>query len=120
MSLKKSAYADTGFWGSLGSFFFRPFLPAAATAAARAVTEASVAGLPPPLRRGGGARGGGGGGRWEGPEEEEAEERDMGESTRTLFRAQSGGGRGKEDKHKINHHGRQRQSAHTCSSLAPK
>lgn len=27
VSLKNSAYADTGFCGSLGSFFFFPFLP---------------------------------------------------------------------------------------------
>ena len=27
VSLKNKAYADTGFWGSLGSFFFFPFLP---------------------------------------------------------------------------------------------
>lgn len=27
VSLKNRAYAETGFWGSLGSFFFFPFLP---------------------------------------------------------------------------------------------
>lgn len=44
VSLKNSAYAETGFCGSFGSFFFRPFLAPAA-----AVTEASEAGFPPPL-----------------------------------------------------------------------
>lgn len=44
VSLKNRAYAETGFCGSFGSFFFLSFFTPAAP-----VTEASVAGLPPPL-----------------------------------------------------------------------
>lgn len=44
VSLKNRAYAETGFCGSLGSFFFFSFFTPAAP-----VTAASVAGLPPPL-----------------------------------------------------------------------
>jgi len=41
VSLKNRAYADTGFCGSFGSFFFRPFL---------APSAADIeAGFPPPL-----------------------------------------------------------------------
>lgn len=80
VSLKKSAYAETGFCGSLGSFFFLPFFAPATTFA-----DASVAGLPPPLRAVPGEMDDGRA-RWDEmlgrPEEEE---RDNGESTRTLF-----------------------------------
>lgn len=44
VSLKNRAYAETGFWGSFGSFFFLPFLAPTGPA-----TGASVAGFPPPL-----------------------------------------------------------------------
>ena len=79
VSLKNRAYAETGFCGSLGSFFFLPFFAPTAP-----VTAASVAGFPPPLlavagdtedRRAG----------WEDTWERPAEERDMGESMSTLL-----------------------------------
>lgn len=44
VSLKNNAYAETGFCGSFGSFFFLTFLGPTAP-----VTEASEAGFPPPL-----------------------------------------------------------------------
>lgn len=77
VSLKNSAYADTGFWGSLGSFFFFPFFTPTASA------DASVAGFPPPplavAREDGGAG-------WEDMlEKMEDEERDMVESSSTLL-----------------------------------
>lgn len=78
VSLKKRAYAETGFCGSFGSFFFLPFLAPAAAA-----TEAIVAGFPPPLLNVAGVSEDVGTG-WEEMWVRE-EERDMGESTSTLL-----------------------------------
>lgn len=44
VSLKKRAYAETGFWGSFGSFFFLPFLLAAIPG-----TDTGALCLTPPL-----------------------------------------------------------------------
>lgn len=89
VSLKNRAYAETGFCGSFGSFFFLPFLAPTAP-----VTEASVAGFPPPLLAA----------DWDAEDVEtwwedmweraEDEDRDMGESTSTLLCV----GRGKVEK----------------------
>lgn len=49
VSLKNNAYADTGFAGSLGSFFLLPFF-APSAAAVPAPAMAPMAGLPPTLR----------------------------------------------------------------------
>lgn len=78
VSLKNRAYAETGFCGSFGSFFFLSFLTPTAP-----VTEASATGLPPPLLAVDGD-----------PDNVETvledkweteEDRDMGESTSTLL-----------------------------------
>lgn len=76
VSLKNRAYAETGFCGSFGSFFFRPFFAP--------TTAVSVAGFPPPLLAVAGETDDGGTG-WEDMwERADEEERDMGESTSTL------------------------------------
>lgn len=67
VSLKNSAYADTGFCGSFGSFFFLPFFPPP----------------PAPFLRGAEDAGATGGSDREG--ERETTEREMGESTSKLF-----------------------------------
>ncbi len=79
VSLKNRAYAETGFCGSFGSFFFLPFLGPTAP-----VTEASVAGFPPPLLAAAGDMEDVGAG-WDMWERAEEEEKDMGESTSTLL-----------------------------------
>lgn len=76
VSLKNRAYAETGFCGSFGSFFFFPFLAPVA-----AVTEGGVAGLTPPLLAVVGETDDVAAG-WERPDEEET---DIGESTSTLL-----------------------------------
>ena len=78
VSLKNRAYAETGFCGSFGSFFFRPFLAPTAP-----VAEASMTAFPPPFLAIAGDKDDVGAG-WE-EMWERAEERDMGESTSTLL-----------------------------------
>ena len=90
VSLKNRAYAETGFWGSLGSFFFFPFFPPPDPAVA-----ATMAGLPPPrLTKAGETEEESMGEeagmveRWESTAGET--DRDIGESTSTLFRVTAG------------------------------
>lgn len=78
VSLKNRAYAETGFWGSLGSFFFFPFFTPTASAA-----DVSVEGFPPPLLAV--AREDEGAGWEDMLEKMEEEDRDMVESSSTLL-----------------------------------
>lgn len=80
VSLKNSAYADTGFCGSFGSFFFLPFFAVVVSGAG-----ATAAGFPPLLRAAAGWAEDGRTGWKDIWESRGDEDRDMGASTKTLL-----------------------------------